>query len=129
MRSLGKTKTMRIEDYMSSPVMITQRNVSIQHLKDMLTRKGLSAVPVLEEDGTITGIVTSNDLVRANNEDAVVQDIMSDRVHIVMKNNRVKDAAGMMVKNNVHHLVVMEEGKVVGMISSMDIMKVFSETA
>ncbi|PWL33095.1 MAG: hypothetical protein DCO96_01715 [Fluviicola sp. XM-24bin1] len=119
---------MRIEDYMSSPVMITQRNVSIKHLKEMLTRKGLSAVPVLEEDGTITGIVTSSDLVQATNDDAVVQDIMSDRVHIAMKNNRLKDAAGMMVKNKVHHLVVMEEGNVVGMISSMDIMKVFAET-
>lgn len=118
---------MRVEDYMSSPVMITQRNVSIQHLKDMLARKGLSAVPVLEEDGTITGIVTSSDLVRANSEDAIVQDIMSDRVHIAMKNNRLKDAASMMVKNGVHHLVVMEEGNVIGMISALDIVKVFSE--
>lgn len=118
---------MRVEDYMSAPVMITQRNVSIKHLKEMLERKELSAAPVLEENGTITGIVTSSDLAQANEEDAVVQDIMSERVHIAMKNNRLKDAAGMMVKNKVHHLVVMEEGNVVGMISSMDVMKVFSE--
>jgi len=52
---------------------------------------------------------------------------MSDRVHNVLKNNRVQDAAAMMVKNNVHHLVVMEDGKVIGMISSMDIVKVFAE--
>jgi predicted transcriptional regulator len=120
---------MRVEDVMSTPVMITQRNVSITHLKEMLTRKGLSAVPVLEEDGTITGIVSSNDIVRANTDAAVVQDVMSDRVHIAMKNNRLKDAAGMMVKNNVHHLVVMEEGNVVGMLSALDIAKVYAEMA
>ncbi len=52
---------------------------------------------------------------------------MSDRVHIVLKNNRVQDAAGIMVKHNVHHLVVMEDGQVVGIVSSMDIMKVYAE--
>ena len=118
---------MRVEELMSTPVMITQRNVSIQHLKEMLSRKGFSAAPVLEEDGTITGIVTSSDLVHATSDDATVQDIMSDRVHIAMKNNRVKDAAAMMVKNKVHHLVIMEDGNVVGMLSALDIVKVFAE--
>lgn len=118
---------MRVENYMNSPVVITQRNVAIRHLKDMFVRKGVSAAPVLEEDGTITGIVTSSDLVRAANEASTVQDIMSDRIHIVMKNNRLKDAANMMVKNDVHHLVVMEDGAVVGMLSALDVVKVFGE--
>ena len=52
---------------------------------------------------------------------------MSDRVHILLKNNRVKDAAGVMAKNDVHHLVVMEDGDVVGMLSSMDIVRVYAE--
>ena len=54
---------------------------------------------------------------------------MSERVHIVLKNNRVVDAAAMMVKNSVHHLVVMEDGQVVGMVSSLDILKAYSEAA
>ena len=54
---------------------------------------------------------------------------MSDRVHIVLRNNQVKDAAKVMVKHGVHHLVVMEDGKVIGMISSMDIIKVYAELA
>ncbi|MFT6282021.1 MAG: hypothetical protein ACJA0U_002154, partial [Salibacteraceae bacterium] len=31
---------MRVEDLMSAPVMITRRNVKIEYLKDMFTRKG-----------------------------------------------------------------------------------------
>lgn len=112
---------MRVEDIMSSPVTVTSRNIKVGHLKDLFTRKSINAVPVLESDGTISGIVTSNDLVRCHNEDELVQNIMSDRVHIVLKNNRVKDAAGVMVNNGIHHLVVMEEGNVVGMLSSLDI--------
>jgi len=112
---------------MSAPVMITQRNVKIQYLKDMFNRKGLGAVPVLEEDGTISGIVSASDVVKCHDENLTVQDIMTDRVHIVLKNNRVKDAAKIMSKNDVHHLVVMEDGNVVGMLSAMDIVKVYGE--
>lgn len=112
---------------MSSPVVITQRNVSIHNLKGMLSRKHIGAVPVLEDDGTISGIVSASDILAASGDDVIVEDIMSDRVHIVLKNNRVKDAAGMMVKNHVHHLVVMEDGDVVGIISALDIVRVYSE--
>ena len=118
---------MRVEEIISVPVTITKRNNKVTYLKDLLSRKNINAVPVLEEDGTITGIVSSSDVAKCHDENELIQNIMSDRVHIVLKNNRVKDAAAIMVKNNVHHLVVMEEGNVVGMISSMDIIKVYAE--
>ncbi|SRR5690606_3403125 len=119
---------MRVEEIMSVPVTVTKRNNKVTYLKDLLSRKNINALPVLEEDGTITGIVSSSDVAKCHDENELIQNIMSDRVHIVLKNNRVKDAAAMMVKNNVHHLVVMEEGNVVGMISSMDIIKVYAES-
>ena len=118
---------MRVEHLMSTPVIITQRNVKVSHLKDLFSRKGVNAVPVLENDGTISGIVSSSDVARCHDENMSVQDIMSDRVHIVLKNNRVKDAAGVMAKHSVHHLVVMEDGNVVGMISSMDVVRVYAD--
>lgn len=118
---------MRVEELMSTPVVITQRNVSIKNLKGMLSRKGIGAVPVLEDDGTISGIVSASDIIMSTDDETIVEDIMSDRVHIALKNNRVKDAAGMMAKNHVHHLVVMHEGNVVGMLSALDIVRVYAE--
>lgn len=120
--------TMRVEEVMISPVAVTKKNVSISNLKNRLARKGINAVPVLEEDGNIAGIVSTNDLMAIHNEALTVKDVMSDHVHIVVRNNRVKDAASIMVKHGVHHLVVMEDGKVIGMISSMDIIKVYAES-
>jgi len=118
---------MRIEEIMSSPVTVTNRNNKISYLKDLIARKNINAIPVLEEDGTITGIISTSDIAKCHDENEIVQNIMSDRIHIVKKNNRVQDAAGIMVKNNVHHLVVMDNAQVVGMISSMDIMKYYAE--
>jgi predicted transcriptional regulator len=118
---------MRVENLMTTPVVITQRNVQIKRLKEMLSRKHINAVPVLEDDGTISGIVSTSDIIGAKDENGIVQDLMSERVHIALKNNRVKDAAAMMAKNDVHHLVVMEDGQVVGMLSALDIVRVYAE--
>ena len=118
---------MRVEDIMSSPVSVTKRSVKVMYLKDLFTRKNINAVPVVEDDGTITGIVSSSDTAKCHDEKLTVADIMSEHVHIAVKNTRVKDAAAVMVKHKVHHLVVMEEGDVVGMLSSLDVMKAFAE--
>lgn len=118
---------MRVEEVMSSPVVFTQRNVKVSYLKEMFTRKKINAVPVIEDDGTITGIVSSSDLVACHDENLYVEDIMSQRVHIGVRHNTVKDAARTMVKYGVHHLVVMDDGDVIGMVSSMDVIKVYSE--
>jgi CBS domain-containing protein len=42
----------------------------------------------------------------------------------------VKQAAELMVKNNIHHLVVVEDGSIKGIVSSIDILRgaVLSET-
>jgi signal-transduction protein with cAMP-binding, CBS, and nucleotidyltransferase domain len=120
---------MRVEEIMISPVVITQKKIKISDLKNRLTRKGIGAVLVIDKDGSISGIVSSSDIVACHDETMLVKDVMSDRVHIVLRNNQVKGAAKVMVKHGVHHLVVMEDGKVIGMISSMDIIKVYAELA
>jgi predicted transcriptional regulator len=112
---------------MISPVVVTQKTVTILNLKNRLARKGINAVPVMKNDGNIAGIVSSSDLMAFHDETLLVENVMSEHVHIVLRNNRVKDAAKTMVKHGVHHLIVMDEGNVIGMISSMDIIKVYAE--
>jgi CBS domain-containing protein len=118
---------MKVEEIMSTPVIFTQPVVKITHLKDQFSRKNINAIPVMEENGDISGIVTSSDLVAVHDESLTVNDIKTKRVHIAVPHHRIKDAAKMMVKNNCHHLVVMDDGKVVGMLSSMDLIKAYAE--
>jgi predicted transcriptional regulator len=117
---------MRVEEVMTTPVVVTGRNIKVTHLRESFSRKEVSAMPVLEEDETISGIVTQKDVAICKNDDSILEDIMTDRIHIVLPNNRLKDAANTMVSNRVHHLVVMEDGKVVGMLSSMDILRQYA---
>jgi CBS domain-containing protein len=86
----------------------------------------INAVPVIDDDGTISGIVSSSDIFTCKDDTKLVQDVMSTFIHVVAPNNRVKDAAKTMAKHRVHHLVVMEEGKVIGMLSAIDSIKLFA---
>jgi len=117
---------MRVEEIMSSPVISTLKSATIYHLKDLFKRENINATPIIDKDGKILGIITSSDVAAVHNNSLYIQDILSTKVHICLKNNRIKDAAKTMVKHDIHHLVVMDNGNIVGMVSSMDIIKFFS---
>lgn len=118
---------MKVEQIMKSPVVTTQQSVEISNLKDLFQQNDISAVPVIEDDGNICGIISSSDLVAIHNNSLLVRDVMTRKISVCARNVRVKDAAKMMVKNGVHHLVVMDDGEIVGILSSLDIVKVFAE--
>jgi CBS domain-containing protein len=118
---------MHIKDIMSTPVVVTRKDSQLKHTRELFARKNVNAIPVLKEDGEIAGIVSSSDLAKEHSDEVLVESIMTEKVHIVLPNNRVSDAAKTMLKHQVHHLVVMEEGQVVGMVSSLDIIASFVE--
>lgn len=118
---------MRVAEIMSTPVVVVHDYIKVEFLNDLFGRKKINAAPVLDPDGTIIGIVSSSDSFKCKDQSTLVKDIMSTHVHVVQKNNRVKDAAATMLKHKVHHLVAMEEGQVIGMLSSFDIIKILAE--
>ena len=119
---------MKVSEIMSSPVVVTSKTNKISNVRNLIERKNIHAIPVLEQDGEINGIISSIDLAKEHNEDEIVQNIMSDRVYVILPDSRVVDAAKMLHKHHVHHLVVMDKGQVVGMVSSMDIVRLFAES-
>ena len=114
---------MNIEEIMSSPVVVTKESTKLKYTRELISRKSINAVPVLKEDGEIAGILSSSDLAKAHDENMTVGDIMTEKVHLILTNNRVQDAAKTMIKHSVHHLVVMEDKDGIGMVRPLDIMR------
>ena len=111
---------MKVSDIMISPVVVTQKNRTVGHAKGLLDRKHINAIPVLTMEGEIEGIVTATDVVQEADNEKMIVSIMTSKTHVVGVDSGVQDAAKMMLKHHVHHLVVMDDGQVVGIISSMD---------
>lgn len=113
----------RIADIMTKRVVVAQPHHTIGHVRQLMERNRIGALPVVGPDNEALGIVTSSDLLRRHKDESPCSRIMSDGVRAVPAYNEVSVAARIMRKHRIHHVVVTKEKKVVGMISSFDLLK------
>ncbi|MCE2481580.1 MAG: CBS domain-containing protein [Alphaproteobacteria bacterium] len=113
----------RIADIMTKRVVVAQPHHTIGHVRQLMERNRIGALPVVGPDNEALGIVTSTDLLRRHKDESPCSRIMSDGVRAVPAYNEVSVAARIMRKHKIHHVVVTKERKVVGMISSFDLLK------
>jgi len=113
----------RIADIMTKRVVVAQPHHTIGHVRRLMERNRIGALPVVGPDNEALGIVTSSDLLRRHKDESPCSRIMSEGVRAVPAYNEVSVAARIMRKHKIHHVVVTKEKKVVGMISSFDLLK------
>ena len=125
----------QVKDFMSTPVITAIGENTIQEIRDLMSGKGIHAVPIISITTDtpkaiiiIRGIVTATDINKEMDSDISVEEIMTtSSVHVVHTSSSAQAAAKMMLKHKVHHMVVMDEGKIRGMISSLDFVKLVAE--
>jgi CBS domain-containing protein len=120
---------------MSSPVTVSVGDTSVGEIRSLMSQKKIHAIPIVEYDKKfpkietkILGIITVSDLSqKISNKTAIKEVMTSSLVHIVHKNSSAKAAANMMLKHKVHHIVVMDDGEIIGIISSLDFVKLVAD--
>lgn len=129
--SLGKKLILKVEDLMATGEKNAKVHINVP-LKDAiieLSKKGLGAVTVVDDDDIILGIITDGDL-RRQLEKGVdvyklkVEDIMSRNPSIVEKNLLAIEALRILKEKNISCLLVSETGKAIGTIRLQDIIGV-----
>jgi len=107
---------------------------SVQTIVDMLARHRIGAVVVVNPSGGIAGIVSERDVVRAmvGNAAAVVNktasDIMTSKVRTCTPNDSEAELMQMMTDGRIRHLPVIANGRVAGMVSIGDVVKLRIES-
>jgi CBS domain-containing protein len=117
----------KISDLMIERVITAQPHHTVEHVRGMMERNRISAVPVVGPDGEAVGIVTSTDLVANPGDGTPIGRVMTERVHSVPAYNDVHVAARVMRNHKIHHVVVTHEKQVVGIISSFDLLKLVED--
>ena len=117
----------KIADLMAKRVITAQPHHSIDHIRGLVERNRIHAVPIVGPDGEARGIVTTADLARKLKAETPVKRIMSDHVYCLPAYNDVSTAAKLMRKHKIHHIVVTHEKQVVGIISSLDLLKLLQD--
>lgn len=114
---------MNINSYMSAELVAVSPRDSLQRVIDEVKDKGHEGFPVLE-DGTFVGIITVCDVIGAD-PNTLVEDAMTpvDRAVLADITDDVVSVAGLMAFHRVHHMPIMDEGRLAGMVSSTDVIR------
>jgi acetoin utilization protein AcuB len=83
-------------------------------------------LPVVSESGRLMGIVSEKDLLRADAAERI-EDMMTTGVITVTEYQALEEAARIMADSRVSSLPVMRNGKLVGVITETDLLRVFLE--
>ena len=118
---------MQVRELMNDNVVSISPEENVNTAARLLWRYDLGSLPVCGDGGKLWGIVTDRDIVlrcvAAENDPAgtKVREIMSRGVNTVSPEDDVRQAAQIMAVCRVRRLPVVEEGKVVGMLSLGDV--------
>lgn len=118
---------MEIKDLMNPSVVTIEPTASAALAARLLSRHNVGSLPVCGEDRRLRGMVTDRDIVLrcvAAEEDPAqtpVRDIMSRGCATVSPGADCREATRLMSAHQVRRLPVVEEGRLVGMISLSDL--------
>lgn len=95
---------------------------------ELMARHEIGAVVVLEED-RIVGIMSERDYARKvilrgrASRDTPVRSIMTEKVITVLPTTTVEECMALMTTHRIRHLPVVDQGKLVGLVSIGDVVK------
>jgi CBS domain-containing protein len=120
---------MQVKDLMSSGVISITPDENASLAARLLARHNVGALPVCSSDGKLKGIVTDRDIVlrciaaESPPEQTRVREIMTRSVVTVSPEDDLREASRIMAADQIRRLPVVEEGRVIGMLSLGDLAK------
>lgn len=115
-------------DIMTRPVVAAGRTTTARDLAIQMFLGGFSGMPITERDGTIVGIVTEFDVIRAIRsgkpvETTLAEDIMSRDVISVDVEAPIDDIVEIFEREKILRVPVTDRGKLIGVVSRPDVLR------
>ena len=95
----------------------------------LMADKGIGALVVTDDAGNVAGILSERDytrkviLMERTSKDTLVSEIMTAKVLTVTTNVLVKECLKLMTDKHLRHLPVVEDEKLIGLVSIGDLVK------
>jgi CBS domain-containing protein len=116
-----------VADHMSRDLLTVSAGEQLGEAAKRMVARGVGAVLVMDGD-RLDGILTERDLMRAvaggYSEQAQVSEWMTRHPETVEASDATDHAASLMIHGGFRHLPVVDEGRVAGIISIRDLMRV-----
>lgn len=118
---------MKIRDIMTKPVVRIHPEETVTVAARMLEHNNIGAIPVCGSDGRLCGMVTDRDIVTRclaagkSPQNTSVREVMTGKVYVARPDMEASLVAGLMGKEQIRRMPVMENGKLCGMVSLGDL--------
>ncbi len=120
-----------VEDVMTHAVISVDRGTAFKDIVEELRMWNVSALPVLARDGQVVGVVSEADLLlkpqgTGTAHDTTAEQLMTRPAVTVTKDATIPTAARLMARGHLKRLPVVDgDGRLVGVVSRGDLLKVF----
>lgn len=128
--TLDLSPKMIVKEAMSSPVVTVKEEEDVVNLAKMMEKTSLGAIVVVDENDNPLGIVTERDIVLRVVAKGLMPkkvkagDVMSAPLKMVDPDMSLVDAMTTMNKLNIRRLGVSYKGKLVGIVTDKDILRI-----
>jgi CBS domain-containing protein len=119
--------TMTVRDAMTTNVITLRDTDSVLAGLKVLVKEELSGAPVVNKDQHVIGMVTEFDLLLAIDcvgDDFPISRVMHKDVISTAPGTELDDARRMILSHNYRRLPVIENGKLIGILSRRDILRI-----
>lgn len=133
---------MRVRDVMTRDVVSTSPESALGEIADTMVRRRLRAIPVIDEEGHVLGLITDRHVMghflphlespdtsrdpaalAASIGEVPVRETMERSVMCVKEEESLKDVARLMLDKEIERLPVVREGVLVGFLTRGDIIR------
>lgn len=142
---------MKVRDVMTTTVRTTRPEASLKDVAAILAEHRFSDLPVVDEEGSLLGVISKADILLKEGaevphglrrlihhreasalatkiEARTVGEAMNAPAITVEPFSSVSEAAALMIEHGVNRLPVLEEGKLVGVVTRFDLMRAFARS-
>jgi len=117
-----------LADIMSYPVVTVNEKTPVEEVAMLLRDMGCTGMPVVDDQEHLVGVVSRRDFKKVRKSKQMqspVKAIMSRNLITIPTDKSAIEAARLMIKHDVGRIPVMEEGKIIGIITRSDAMLYF----
>ena len=130
-----------VKEIMSKDLTVVSPTERLVHARRLMIESHVGRLPVVEDD-ELVGMITSKDLMRAfidfrknvpekyqksQIKEVLVEDIMSSNPQYVSKEMSISEVSKIMIETGFNGLPVVDGGKVVGIITQTDILRLIEK--
>ncbi|MBI4060713.1 MAG: CBS domain-containing protein [Elusimicrobia bacterium] len=116
---------MRARDVMCRRVPAVHPETRADELARLFSERGVRGAPVVGPEGDLIGVVSQTDLIRGRRAGSAAAAMMTPWVVSFEEDTDVEVLARQMLVKRIHQLVITREGRMRGIVTTMDLLRAF----